>query len=98
MKTKQKVFLKEIQKVNKTKQKMPQENPIPQSNPGANINSPEPVNEVKIYTKAEEAVASKKERASSDTTVFRGALMITNLSLGVTIFTFVIRATYFGLV
>ena len=82
---------------------MSHENPIPQSNPGsntegANINSPEPVNEVKIYTKAEEAVASKKERASSDTTVFRGALMITNLSLGVTIFTFAIRATYFGLV
>ena len=48
--------------------------------------------------KMEEAVASKKERASSDTTVFRGALMITNLSLGVTIFTFAIRATYFGLV
>ena len=59
---------------------MPQENPIPQSNPGANINSPETVNEVKTYTKEEEAVASKKERASSDTTIFRVALMITNLS------------------
>ena len=41
---------------------MPQENPIPQSNPGADINSPETVNEVKTYKKAEEAVASKKER------------------------------------
>ena len=64
---------------------MPQENPIPQSNPGsnnegANINSPETVNEVKTYTKAEEAVASKKERVSSDITIFRVALIITNLS------------------
>ena len=55
-------------------------------------------NEVKTYESKEKAFGNKKERASSDTTVFRGALMITNLCLGVTIFTFAIRATYFGLI
>ena len=40
----------------------------------------------------------KKERASSDTTILHGSLMITNLCLGVTIFTFAVRIKYFGLV
>ena len=55
-------------------------------------------NEVRTYTNKEEAMNNIKERASSDTTIFRGTLMITNLCFGVTIFTFAIRATYFGLV
>lgn len=55
-------------------------------------------NEVRTYTNKEEATNNIKERASSDTTIFRGTLMITNLCFGVTIFTFAIRATYFGLV
>ena len=55
-------------------------------------------NEVRTYTRQEEAINNLKERASSDTTIFRGTLMITNLCFGVTIFTFAIRATYFGLV
>ena len=55
-------------------------------------------NEVKTYTNKEEVQSQAKERASSDTTIFRGTLMITNLCFGVTIFTFAIRATYFGLV
>ena len=55
-------------------------------------------NEVKTYKNKEEVMNQGKERASSDTTIFRGTLMITNLCFGVTIFTFAIRATYFGLV
>ena len=54
--------------------------------------------EVKTYSRQEDAMNNIKERASSDTTIFRGTLMITNLCFGVTIFTFAIRATYFGLV
>ena len=50
-------------------------------------------NEVRTYTNKEEAMNNIKERASSDTTIFRGTLMITNLCFGVTIFTFAIRAT-----
>ena len=55
-------------------------------------------NEVRTYSRKEETMNNIKERASSDTTIFRGTLMITNLCFGVTIFTFAIRATYFGLV
>jgi hypothetical protein len=55
-------------------------------------------NEVRTYSRQDEAKNNIKERASSDTTIFRGTLMITNLCFGVTIFTFAIRATYFGLV
>ena len=81
---------------------MPGKNDLNNSAPNAQteeVNIPqEEVNEVKAYENKEKAFAHKKERASSDTTVFRGALMITNLCLGVTIFTFAIRITYFGLV
>ena len=56
----------------------------------AAIGNPEQVNEVKTYANIDEAKTPK--------TVFRGALMITNLCLGVTIFTFAVRITYFGLV
>ena len=55
------------------------------------INKQRAVNEVKTYEKMEDAIQPKKERASSDTTIFRGALMITNLCFGVTIFTFAIN-------
>ena len=70
----------------------------PESTEAVDINKQGAVNEVKTYEKMEDAIQPKKERASSDTTIFRGALMITNLCFGVTIFTFAIRATYFGLV
>ena len=67
-------------------------------NEAMDVNKKETVNEVQTYERMEDAMKPKKERASSDTTIFRGALMITNLCFGVTIFTFAIRATYFGLV
>ena len=69
-----------------------------ESTEAVDINKQGAVNEVKTYEKMEDAIQPKKDRASSDTTIFRGALMITNLCFGVTIFTFAIRATYFGLV
>ena len=55
-------------------------------------------NETKIYKNNDTNSEIKKERASSDTTILHGALMITNLCLGVTIFTFAVRIKYFGLV
>ena len=55
-------------------------------------------NETKIYKSNDTNSEIKKERASSDTTILHGALMITNLCLGVTIFTFAVRIKYFGLV
>ena len=70
----------------------------PESTEAVDINKQGAINEVKTYENKEDVVQPKKERVSSDTTIFRGALMITNLCFGVTIFTFAIRATYFGLV
>ena len=64
----------------------------------AETNNQNNANQVQTYERTENIVKEKKERVSSDTTIFRGALMITNLCFGVTIFTFAIRATYFGLV
>ena len=55
-------------------------------------------NEAKTYKNKDYNSDNKKERASSDTTILHGALMITNLCLGVTIFTFAVRVKYFGLV
>ena len=55
-------------------------------------------NETKTYKNKDSNSDNKKERASSDTTILHGALMITNLCLGVTIFTFAVRVKYFGLV
>ena len=75
-------------------------NPViesPQENPPSVTIEAKVETEVKAYTRYEEAISPPKERASSDTTIFRGALMITNLCFGVTIFTFAIRASYFGL-
>lgn len=75
-------------------------NPViesPQENPPSVTIEAKVETEVKAYTRYEEAISPPKERASSETTIFRGALMITNLCFGVTIFTFAIRASYFGL-
>ena len=75
-------------------------NPViesPQENPPSVTIEAKVDTEVKTYTRYEEAISPPKERASSDTTIFRGALMITNLCFGVTIFTFAIRTSYFGL-
>ena len=82
---------------------MPQDNDKVESAQRANAgvaenNNQQVVNQVQTYERMEDAIKPKKERVSSDTTIFRGALMITNLCFGVTIFTFAIRATYFGLV
>ena len=55
-------------------------------------------NEEKTYKNKDSNSENRKERSSSNTTIIRGALMITNLCLGVSIFTFAIRVKYFGLV
>lgn len=62
----------------------------------ADINNDVRVNKIEKYENKEKSFPPKKERSSSDTTIFRGALMITNLCIGVSIFAFAIRATYFG--
>ena len=50
------------------------------------------------FGKVEELLDNGKEKASSNTTIFRGALMITNICFGVTLFTFASRAIHFGLI
>ena len=52
----------------------------------AETNNQNNANQVQTYERTENIVKEKKERVSSDTTIFRGALMITNLCFGVTIF------------
>ena len=53
---------------------------------------------MKTYERAEEANKPQRERVSSDTTIIHGALMIMNLCFGVSLFTFAIRAKYFGFI
>ena len=51
----------------------------------ADINNDVRVNKIEKYENKEKSFPPKKERSSSDTTIFRGALMITNLCIGVSI-------------